>query len=271
MRFASAVLDRAWSGPGRGRAGAQRHDSQDLQRQGPAPCLSRRLPGRGTQGSRRTQRLAGGRCRPERGHPPWRRRTRGLPRRIRPRTSGSRAGRRLPARPRVGRRRVADVTPDTPIAALGLDSLQRVDLVATLEKTFAGRLPDTVFSQARTLGDLVQAVQKHLIDGPRPDAPAGPDPARTLRLGLLPRVRRVEASRTHAAGGRRQPVFPRRPGRSSEAHPHRRASARQLLRLRLRRHGPRPGGRRRRQGRDRSLRHQRRRQPPGLRREAGAS
>jgi 8-amino-7-oxononanoate synthase len=65
-----------------------------------------------------------------------------------------------------------DLTPDTPLAALGLDSLQRLSLAANLEKTFAGCLPETVFSQARTLEDLVQAVQKHLIDGPRPDVPA---------------------------------------------------------------------------------------------------
>ena len=65
-----------------------------------------------------------------------------------------------------------DLTPDTPLAALGLDSLQRLSLAANLEKTFAGCLPETVFSQARTLEDLVQAVQKHLIDGPRPVVPA---------------------------------------------------------------------------------------------------
>lgn len=65
-----------------------------------------------------------------------------------------------------------DLTPDTPLAALGLDSLQRLSLAANLEKTFSGCLPETVFSQARTLEDLVQAVQKHLIDGPRPDVPA---------------------------------------------------------------------------------------------------
>jgi len=65
-----------------------------------------------------------------------------------------------------------DLTPDTPLAALGLDSLQRLSLVANLEKTFGGCLPETVFSQARTMEDLVQAVQKHLIDGPRPDVPA---------------------------------------------------------------------------------------------------
>jgi len=69
-----------------------------------------------------------------------------------------------------------DLTPDTPLAALGLDSLQRLTLAANLEKTFAGCLPETVFSQARTVEDLVQAVQKHLIDGPRLVVPADPIP-----------------------------------------------------------------------------------------------
>lgn len=79
-----------------------------------------------------------------------------------------------------------DLTPDTSIAALGLDSLQRLDLVAKLEETFACRLPDAVFSQSRTLGDLVQAVQKHLIDGPGPDVPAGQIPPEHHDLALFP-------------------------------------------------------------------------------------
>jgi 8-amino-7-oxononanoate synthase len=79
-----------------------------------------------------------------------------------------------------------DLTPDTPLADLGLDSLQRLDLVARLEQTFAGRLPDTVFSQARTLEDLVQAVQKHLIDGPRPDVPDGQIPPEHYDLARFP-------------------------------------------------------------------------------------
>ena len=66
-----------------------------------------------------------------------------------------------------------DLAPDTPLTALGLDSLQRLGLAAALEKTFAGRLPDTVFSQAQTLDDLARAVQEHLIDGPRPDVSTG--------------------------------------------------------------------------------------------------
>ena len=58
---------------------------------------------------------------------------------------------------------LSDVTLDTPLGALGLDSLQRVELAATLEKTFACRLPDKEFSPAQTLGDLAHAVQAHLL------------------------------------------------------------------------------------------------------------
>jgi 8-amino-7-oxononanoate synthase len=68
------------------------------------------------------------------------------------------------------------LAPDTRLTAMGLDSLQRLELAAALEKTFAGHLPDTVFSQAQTLGDLAQAVQKYLIDGTRPGAPSGQIP-----------------------------------------------------------------------------------------------
>ncbi len=79
-----------------------------------------------------------------------------------------------------------DLTPDTPLAALGLDSLQRLALVADLEKTFAGHLPEAVFSQAQTLEDLVQAVQKYLIDGPRPDVPVDRIPPEYYEFALFP-------------------------------------------------------------------------------------
>ena len=65
-----------------------------------------------------------------------------------------------------------DLTPNTPIITLGLDSLQRVGLVAAIEKTFGGYMPDAAYCQAQTLGQLAQAVQKHLIDGPKSDIPA---------------------------------------------------------------------------------------------------
>jgi 8-amino-7-oxononanoate synthase len=65
-----------------------------------------------------------------------------------------------------------DWQPDTPLTALGLDSLQRMELVAKLEKSFSRRLPGTVFSQSQTLEDLVWAVQEYLVEGPAPVVPA---------------------------------------------------------------------------------------------------
>ena len=81
---------------------------------------------------------------------------------------------------------LADVTPETPIDALGLDSLQRVELVAALDKSFGRHLPDTVYSQALTLGDLANAVQKHLIDHPQTDVPPREIPAANYDIALFP-------------------------------------------------------------------------------------
>ncbi len=64
----------------------------------------------------------------------------------------------------IGGAALSQVTPETPLTALGLDSLQRVELAATLEKTFACRLPDTDFCPTRTLGELADAVHKRLND-----------------------------------------------------------------------------------------------------------
>jgi 8-amino-7-oxononanoate synthase len=71
---------------------------------------------------------------------------------------------------------LSDVTPETTLAALGLDSLKRVELAALLEKTFARRLPDAEFSPARTLGELAHAVQKRLNDHSRLDGQAAQIP-----------------------------------------------------------------------------------------------
>ncbi len=81
---------------------------------------------------------------------------------------------------------LADVAPETPISALGLDSLQRVELVAALEKSFGRHLPDTVYRQATTLGDLAAAVQKHLVDHPRSDVSACDVPAENCDVAQFP-------------------------------------------------------------------------------------
>jgi len=81
---------------------------------------------------------------------------------------------------------LADVTPETPIEALGLDSLQRVELIAALDKSFGRHLPDTVYSQAATLGDLAAAVQKHLVDHPHSDVSARAVPAEHYDVAMFP-------------------------------------------------------------------------------------
>jgi 8-amino-7-oxononanoate synthase len=81
---------------------------------------------------------------------------------------------------------LADVTPETPISALGLDSLQRLQLVAALDKSFGRHLPDSVYGQATTLGDLATAVQKHLIDHPEGDGADHEIPAENSDITLFP-------------------------------------------------------------------------------------
>jgi 8-amino-7-oxononanoate synthase len=81
---------------------------------------------------------------------------------------------------------LADVTPETPIEALGLDSLQRVELIAALDKSFGRHLPDTVYSQATTLGELAAAVQKHLVDHPHSDVSVRAVPAEHYDVAMFP-------------------------------------------------------------------------------------
>lgn len=79
-----------------------------------------------------------------------------------------------------------DLTPDTPLAALSMDSLRRVELLVALDKTFAGHLPEEVFNQARTVGELAQVVQTYLIDDPRLEVPVREIPREHYELARFP-------------------------------------------------------------------------------------
>lgn len=72
----------------------------------------------------------------------------------------------------LGGASLSGVSPDTPLSALGLDSLQRVELAAKLEKTFSCRLPDIEFNPAQTLGEVASAVRTRLASNAGA-APAG--------------------------------------------------------------------------------------------------
>jgi 8-amino-7-oxononanoate synthase len=81
---------------------------------------------------------------------------------------------------------LSDITPDTPLTSLGLDSLQRAELAATLEKTFACRLPDTAFNSEQTLGELAQVVHQHLNQKIKPQAPASQIPTAHYNVAQFP-------------------------------------------------------------------------------------
>jgi 8-amino-7-oxononanoate synthase/acyl carrier protein len=62
----------------------------------------------------------------------------------------------------IGRERVGELTWDTNIVELGLDSLERMEIVASLEEAFGGRFPDSVLPSMETCGEVVEAIEKYM-------------------------------------------------------------------------------------------------------------
>ncbi len=98
---------------------------------------------------------------------------------------------------------LGDVTPQTPLSSLGLDSLQRLELLASLEKSFGCHLPDTLFSASQTVGELAEAVLHHR-DNPVPRSVSGEVPAEHYDVEQFPeylQLKRQEAVIDAVAGG----------------------------------------------------------------------
>jgi 8-amino-7-oxononanoate synthase/acyl carrier protein len=62
----------------------------------------------------------------------------------------------------IGRERVGELDGDTNIVELGLDSLERMEIVAALEDAFGGRFPDHVLPAMETCGEVVEAIQQYM-------------------------------------------------------------------------------------------------------------
>jgi 8-amino-7-oxononanoate synthase/acyl carrier protein len=62
----------------------------------------------------------------------------------------------------IGRERVGALAWDTNIVELGLDSLERMEIIATLEEAFGGRFPDSVLPTMETCGEVVEAIEEHM-------------------------------------------------------------------------------------------------------------
>ncbi len=73
---------------------------------------------------------------------------------------------------RVAKDRANGMTLDSPIVETGMDSLERMEIVASLEEKFGGRFPEEVLPELETIRQLVAAVEKYLGTQPRPASSA---------------------------------------------------------------------------------------------------
>ncbi|MEX2185528.1 MAG: AMP-binding protein, partial [Pirellulales bacterium] len=63
---------------------------------------------------------------------------------------------------RVAKERATGLAPDSNIVHLGLDSLERVEIIASLQEVYGGRLPDEVLPEIETVREVAAAIEKHL-------------------------------------------------------------------------------------------------------------
>lgn len=66
----------------------------------------------------------------------------------------------------VGREQAKDLSVDTNIVHLGLDSLARIEIANYLGTVYGGAIPDEVLQDVETIREVAQAIQTHLGDKP---------------------------------------------------------------------------------------------------------
>ena len=90
---------------------------------------------------------------------------------------------------RVARERADGLSLDDPITEIGLDSLERMEILASLEERFGGRFPEEILPQLETCRQVVEAVQKYMGSEPRPAQPLPANaeiPAEYYRIERFP-------------------------------------------------------------------------------------
>ena len=117
---------------------------------------------------------------------------------------------------RVARERADGMTLDSPIVETGMDSLERMEILASLEDKFGGRFPEEALPELETTRQLVAAVEKYLGRRPRPATarPAGGEvPRAAYCFDLFPEYVRLRANLdTLEAAGLGSPFFVVRDG-----------------------------------------------------------
>jgi 8-amino-7-oxononanoate synthase len=97
---------------------------------------------------------------------------------------------------RIAKERAGDLTLDTNIVELGLDSLERMEIVASLEEAFGGRFPEQVLPQIETCREVTEAILDHMpMDGRKQIEAArviAEISAETWQIEQFPEVRALE-------------------------------------------------------------------------------
>jgi 8-amino-7-oxononanoate synthase len=118
----------------------------------------------------------------------------------------------------IGKERARNLELDTNIVELGLDSLERMEIIAALEESFGGRFPEEVLMRMETCREVVLAVQKYLGTKPvsspeelarkRPPVITGDVPAEFYDFAQWPEYRQLKQNMTHlTATGVPNPYF----------------------------------------------------------------
>jgi 8-amino-7-oxononanoate synthase len=112
---------------------------------------------------------------------------------------------------RVAKERARGMTLDSLIVETGMDSLERMEIVNSLEEKFGGRFPEEILPDLETARQLIDAVAQYLGTEPRPSAPrpAQPDiPAAAYQFDQFPEYLRLRESLDGlAAAGLSNPFF----------------------------------------------------------------
>lgn len=111
----------------------------------------------------------------------------------------------------IAKERAGELTLDTNIVELGLDSLERMEIVASLEDAFGGRFPEEILPEMETCGQVVEAIEKYMGTEPRgATARAKTDevPAEYYDFSQFPEYRQLrQTQQMIAAAGLHNPFF----------------------------------------------------------------
>src|SRR5262249_16336740 len=89
--------------------------------------------------------------------------------------------------------RAQNVTIDSNIGDLGLDSLERMEIVAALEERFGGRFPEDVLPELETCRQVLEAAEVYLGSGAKRDRkPATELPEANYRFDKMPEYLRLK-------------------------------------------------------------------------------